>query len=394
MKSDFMFSSESVTEGHPDKLCDQIADALVDQYLRQDPFSRVLAECAVSNGILFVASRFASTATVDIPEVARRVIRQIGYTGEDFNADSCTVMTSLTELPLTPLADERELDDATIERIPAHNMANVFGFACDQTPVLMPLPIWLAHKLARRLTAVRQQRQLTYLSPDGKCQVAVEYRAGRPYRIHSLTLVAAQRQGQTVSAERLRDDLMALVVEPAFHDEAIRPDRRTAIYINPEGPLIDGGPAVHSGLTGRKNAIDSYGEYCRQSESALSGKDPTRIDRVGAYAARHAAKSVVAAGLASSCEVQLTYTPGQSRPVSMQVETFGSGRLPDEVIAKRIRAHFDFRPAAIIRAYNLRYLPTIHRGGFYRRLATYGQVGRLDLALPWERTDQAERLRQ
>jgi len=389
MKSDYMFSSESVTEGHPDKLCDQIADAVVDQYLRQDPMSRVLAECAVSNGILFIATRFASTATVDIPEVARQVIRQVGYTGEDFNADTCTVMTSLAELPLTHLDDERALEDDALERIPAHNMANVFGFACDQTPVLMPLPIWLAHKLARRLAAARQQQQLTYLSPDGKCQVGVEYRKGRPWRIHSLTLVAGQRQGQTVSTERLRDDLMALVVEPVFQDEAIRPDRGTAIYVNPEGPLIDGGPAVHSGLTGRKNAIDSYGEYCRQSESALSGKDPTRIDRVGAYAARHAAKNVVAAGLASACEVQLTYSPGLSRPVSVQVETFGSGRLPDEVLAERIQARFDFRPAGIVRAYNLRHLPAIHRGGFYRRLAAYGQVGRLDLALPWERTDQA-----
>ena len=393
MKSDYMFSSESVTEGHPDKLCDQIADAVVDQYLRQDPMSRVLAECAVSNGILFIATRFASTATVDIPEVARQVIRQVGYTGEDFNADTCTVMTSLAELPLTHLDDERALEDDALERIPAHNMANVFGFACDQTPVLMPLPIWLAHKLARRLAAARQQQQLTYLSPDGKCQVGVEYRKGRPWRIHSLTLVAGQRRGQTVSTERLRDDLMALVVEPVFQDEAIRPDRGTAIYVNPEGPLIDGGPAVHSGLTGRKNAIDSYGEYCRQSESALSGKDPTRIDRVGAYAARHAAKNVVAAGLASACEVQLTYSPGLSRPVSVQVETFGSGRLPDEVLAERIRARFDFRPAGIVRAYNLRHLPAIHRGGFYRRLAAYGQVGRLDLALPWERTDQAALLR-
>ena len=394
MKSDYMFSSESVTEGHPDKLCDQIADAVVDQYLRQDPMSRVLAECAVSNGILFIATRFASTATVDIPEVARQVIRQVGYTGEDFNADTCTVMTSLAELPLTHLDDERALEDDALERIPAHNMANVFGFACDQTPVLMPLPIWLAHKLARRLAAARQQQQLTYLSPDGKCQVGVEYRKGRPWRIHSLTLVAGQRRGQTVSTERLRDDLMALVVEPVFQDEAIRPDRGTAIYVNPEGPLIDGGPAVHSGLTGRKNAIDSYGEYCRQSESALSGKDPTRIDRVGAYAARHAAKNVVAAGLASACEVQLTYSPGLSRPVSVQVETFGSGRLPDEVLAERIRARFDFRPAGIVRAYNLRHLPAIHRGGFYRRLAAYGQVGRLDLALPWERTDQAALLRE
>lgn len=394
MKSDYMFSSESVTEGHPDKLCDQIADAVVDQYLRQDPMSRVLAECAVSNGILFIAARFASTATVDIPEVARQVIRQVGYTGEDFNADTCTVMTSLAELPITPLADERELDDEAMERIPAHNMANCFGYACDQTPALMPLPIWLAHKLARRLVAARLQRQLTYLSPDGKTQVGVEYRQGRPARIHSLTLVAGQRRGQQVDADRLRDDLMALVVEPAFQNETIRPDRGTAIYVNPEGPLIDGGPAVHSGLTGRKNAIDSYGEYSRQSESALSGKDPTRIDRVGVYAARHAAKNVVAAGLASACEVHLTYSPGQSRPVSIQVETFGTGRLPDDALAARLQACFDFRPAGIVRAFGLRYLPAIHRGGFYRRLAAYGQVGRMDLTLPWERTDQAARLRE
>lgn len=326
--------------------------------------------------------------------MARQVIRQVGYTGEDFNADTCTVMTSLSELPIIPQTDERELDDAAMERIPAHNMANCFGYACDQTPALMPLPIWLAHKLARRLAAARLQRQLTYLSPDGKAQVGVEYRAGRPARIHSLTLVAGQHRGHAVTAERLRDDLMALVVEPAFQDEPIRPDRGTAIYVNPEGPLIDGDPAVHSGLTGRKNAIDSYGEYSRQSESALSGKDPTRIDRVGTYAARHAAKNVVAAGLASACEVQLTYSPGQSRPVSVQVDTFGTGRMPDEALIERIRACFDFRPAGIIRAFGLRHLPAIHRGGFYRRLAAYGQVGRMDLALPWERTDQAARLRE
>jgi len=394
MKNDYMFTSESVTDGHPDKLCDQIADAVVDRFLRQDPMARVLTECAVSNGILFIATRFASATTADIPGVAHQIIQQIGYTREDFNPETCTVMTSLSELPQVHQRDEREMDSAEIDRIPAHNMANVFGFACDQTSALMPLPIWLAHKLARRLASVRLQRLLPYLAPDGKTQVGVEYRHGRPHRIHSLTIVASQWPDMAVSADRLRDDLMELVVAPAFMDEAIRPDRGTAVFINPNGTPVDGGPTTHSGLTGRKTAIDSYGEYSRQSESALSGKDPTRIDRVGAYAARHAAKNVVAAGLATACEVQLAYSIGQSSPVSVQVETFGTGTLPDETIVKRLVAHFDFRPAGIIRTYGLRHLPAIHRGGFYHRLAAYGHVGRMDLALPWERIDKAALLRE
>lgn len=394
MKSDYMFTSESVTEGHPDKLCDQIADAVVDQHLRQDPMARVHTECAVSNGILFIASRFASSATVDVPEVARQMLRHVGYTGDDFNAETCTVMTGLLELPRHEQRDEREMDNGEIERVPAHNMANVFGFACDQTAALMPLPIWLAHKLARRLASARLQRQLPYLAPDGKTQVGVEYRQGRPYRIHSLTLVASQWRDLAVPEERLRDDLMELVVAPTFMDEAIRLDPATAVFVNPDGLWVNGGPASHSGLTGRKNAIDSYGEYSRQSESALSGKDPTRIDRVGAYAARHAAKNVVAAGLAAACEVQLTYSIGQSRPVSVQVETFGTGKLSDETLAERLRNHFEFRPAGIVAAFNLRYLPSIHRGGFYHKLAAYGQVGRMDLGLPWERTDKVLLLRE
>ncbi|MCS6785710.1 MAG: methionine adenosyltransferase [Thiobacillaceae bacterium] len=393
MKTHYMFTSESVTEGHPDKLCDQIADAVVDRFLRQDPMSRVLAECAVANGVLFIAARFASTATVDIPEVARSIIRQVGYAGEDFNAEACTVMTNLSELPFVVQRDERELDEDELERIPARNMANAFGFACDETAALMPLPIWLAHKLARRLAAVRLQRQLPYLAPDGKTQVGVEYRDGRPHRIHSITLVASQQRALQVSERRLRDDLYAHVIEPVFLDEPLRPDRATAIFVNPDGPFVNGGPASHSGLTGRKNAVDTYGEYSRQSESALSGKDPTRIDRVGAYAARHAAKNAVAAGLARRCEVQLTYTIGQAQPVSVQVDTHGTGVLADEVLAERIKAQFDFRPAGIIRAYELRHLPARHRGGFYHRLAAYGQVGRMDLGLPWERTDKVEALR-
>jgi S-adenosylmethionine synthetase len=389
-----MFTSESVTEGHPDKLCDQIADALVDHYLLQEPMARVVAECAVSNGILFIATRHSAGVSVDVPEVARQVIRQVGYEGEDFNADGCTVMTSLSELPPVTDSDERQLDDAGIEAIPARNMANVFGFACDQTPALMPLPIWLAHKLARRLAAARLQRRLNYLAPDGKVQVGVRYCAGRPCAIHAITLVASQHQRLAVESARLREDLYTHVIEPVFLDEPLVPDATTRVDINPDGVFVDGGPLTHSGLTGRKNAIDTYGEYSRQSESALSGKDPARIDRVGAYAARHAAKNVVAAGLADMCEVQLTYAIGQSRPVSIQVDTHHSGRLEDQEIAARLGRIFDFRPAGIVRRFDLRHLPQLRKGGFYRRLAAYGQVGRMDLGLPWERTDQAAALRE
>lgn len=392
MKEDFLFTSESVTEGHPDKLCDGIADAVVDRYLRQDPRSRVIAECAVANGILFIAARFASHAVVDIPDLARQIIQQVGYDRDDFNAANCTVMTSLSTLPSRGDGDEREMSEAELERIPARQMANVFGYACNQTSAMLPLPIWLAHKLARRLAAARLQRRLTCLGPDASTQVAVEYRQGRPQRIHSITLVASQWKDQAVDPLELRAGLLQEVVQPAFLDEAIRPDQDTIVYVNPDGPFLQGGPTVHSGLTGRKNAIDTYGEFSRHSGSALSGKDPGRIDRVGAYAARYAAKNVVAAGLADACEVQLSYSIGQARPVSIRVHTNGGGRIPDAEIAERVAAVFDFRPAGIVRAFNLRHLPSLHRGGFYHRLAAYGHVGRMDLGLPWERTDQAVRL--
>jgi S-adenosylmethionine synthetase len=395
MKQDFMFTSESVTDGHPDKLCDQVSDALVDRFLQQDPFSRVIAECAVSTGILFIAARFASSASIDIPEVARQVIRQIGYEQADFNAKDCTIMTSLTELPTPsyPFSDEREMSEEELESVTAKNQANVFGFACNQSAAFMPLPISLSHKLARRLTAARFQKQIPYLAPDGKTQVGVEYREGRPYRIHSITIVATQEKTAMRGVGPLRDDLNAHVIEPVFAAEALRPDSRTHIFINPEGLVADGGPSLHSGLTGRKNAVDTYGEYSRHSESALSGKDPSRIDRVGAYAARYAAKNVIAAGLAQTCEVHLAYSIGISRPVSVQVDTFGTGSIPDTEITARILDRFDFRPAGIIRAFNLRYQPQLFRGVFYRRLAVYGQVGRMDIGLPWEATDKAALLR-
>jgi S-adenosylmethionine synthetase len=392
MKRDFMFTSESVTEGHPDKLCDLISDAVLDRFLQQDPFARAIIECAVSSGILFIAARFASTARIDIPDVARQIIGQVGYDHEDFNARDCTILTSFTEQPAPPAADERQLSEAELERVLARNSANVFGYACKQTAALMPMPIWLSHKLARRLASVRLQRQLSYLAPDGTVQVGVEYRERQPVRVHSITLIASQ-WGSATSAQTLHEDILRHVIEPVFVDEPVKPDRHTQIAVNPDGPFITGGPTLHSGLTGRKNAVDTYGEYCRHSGSALSGKDPSRIDRVGAYAARHAAKNIVAAGLAEECEVQLSYSIGQARPVSVQVETFGTGQIPEAEIVERMRSVFDFRPAVIVRDLNLRFMPQVMRGGFYRRLASYGQVGRMDIGLPWETTDLAARLR-
>lgn len=396
MRRDFIFTSESVTEGHPDKLCDQVSDAIVDRFLTIDPFARVNAECAVARGILFLAVQFASHGIVDIPDLARQVISLIGYAGPGFDAQRCSVLTSLTELPPDRVAahDEADLDDTGIDRIVARDQVTVFGFACAQTPALMPLPIWLAHKLARRLAAARLARQLGYLAPDGKTQVGVEFRAGRPHRIHSITvLTAIDAPGTAAPARgRLRDDLRSAVILPCFADEELQPDAHTAIFINPEdGPAL-GGPEAHAGLTGRKTAIDTYGEYARHSGSALSGKDPTRIDRIGAYAARQAAKCVVAAGLAEQCEVALCYSIGQSRPVSVQVETFGTARIDEDQMLARVTRTFDFRPAAILAAFGLRHLPQRHGGRYFGRLACYGHVGRQDMDLPWEATAKAAAL--
>jgi S-adenosylmethionine synthetase len=394
MKQDFMFTSESVTEGHPDKLCDQISDAVVDHFLQQDPYAQVIAECAVSTAIVFIAARFSSNARVDFAHIARQVIGQIGYDQQAFNAKTCSIVTSLKELQHNSQRreDERALSEAEIDGVTVKNQVTVFGFACDQTPALMPLPVWLAHRLARRLTAVRLQKLLTYLEPDGKTQVGVEYRNGRPFRVHSITVIASQSHpaaGGGPDEKTLRDDLLETVIRPVFQDEVTKPDADTRIFINPDGAFVTGGPSVHSGLTGRKNAIDTYGEYSRHSGAALSGKDPSRIDRIGAYAARYAAKNVVAAGLARSCEVQLSYSIGLARPVSVQVETFGTGAVPDQKIAELVERHFDFRQAGIIRQFNLRKLPALIKGGFYRKLAAYGHVGRMDIGLPWEVTDKA-----
>jgi len=394
MKKDFMFTSESVTEGHPDKLCDQISDAIVDHFLQKDPCSRVIAECAVSTAIVFIAARFSSAESIDFSNIARQVISQIGYDQNTFNAKTCSVLTSLKELPAEKCSfDEKTLDDKAIDRITVKNQVNVFGFACNQTSALMPLPIWLARKLSRRLASARLQKILTYLSPDGKTQVGIEYRNRKPKRIHSITVIASQNQEDTPNLKQLRDEIRQAVIEQVFLDEEVQPDANTRIFVNPDGPFIIGGPSVHSGLTGRKNAIDTYGEYSRHSGAALSGKDPMRIDRVGAYAARYAAKNVVVAGLADECEVQLSYSIGLARPVSIQVETFGTGKISDEAIAALVEQHFDFRLAAIVKQFSLRHLPSIVKGGFYRKLAAYGHVGRMDIGLPWELTDQASLLR-
>ena len=395
MKKNFMFTSESVTEGHPDKLCDQISDAIIDRFLQHDPCCRAVAECAVANAIVFIAARFAANVTVDFPNIARQVIAMVGYDNHAFNSKSCSIVTSLSELPVHKgdALPDRVLSDEEIESYPVGNQVTVFGFACNQTAALMPLPIWLAHRLARRLTSVRLQKILPYLAPDGKTQVGIEYRNGVPSRIHSLTVIASQNRTGAPDFKTLQDEIREAVVGQVFREEAIRPDGLTRIVVNPEGPLIEGGPSLHSGLTGRKNAIDMYGEYARQSGAALSGKDPLRIDRVGAYAARYAAKNVVAAGIAAECEIQLSYTIGQSRPVSVQVETFGTGRIPDADIGSLVERHFEFRLAGIVQQFSLRRLPTLVKGGFYRKLAAYGHVGRMDIGLPWEVTDKAAVLR-
>ncbi|MDJ0873549.1 MAG: methionine adenosyltransferase, partial [Gammaproteobacteria bacterium] len=365
MIKDFMFTSESVTPGHPDKLCDQISDAIVDEFLKKDITAKVRAESAVSGGVVFLAARFVSDVEVDLPEMARSVISEVGYEGGDFNAEDATVMTNLLEYPAesTRPADFSQTGDSDLNRLKANSQVTVFGFACDHTPAMMPLPIWLAHALARRLYEAGSAGDLPYLHPDGKTQVGVEFRDRKPVRIHSISLLASNREGQHPGPKAMQDDLLQAVIEPVFAGQEIRPDEETEIYINKGGLFIGGGPAHHSGLTGRKTAVDTYGEYVRHSGAALSGKDPLRIDRIAQYAARHAAVNVVAAGLASQCEVQLSYSLGQANPVSIQVDTHETGNVEAGEVVERITKHFDFRPAAIIRNYDLQRLPSATEGG-------------------------------
>ena len=383
MADKYIFVSESVTEGHPDKLCDQVSDALVDEYLRHDHAARADVECAIANGVVFIGAHYNSDADVDVAAAARRVIAAAGYEEGEFNAADCTILTSLNKVSYQPrLPDSPEApDDAWLDQYVAQHQATVFGYACRQTPELMPVPIQLAHRLARRLDEVRRSGELPYLQPDAKTQVAVEFADRQPARIDTVSIVTSADEQMVSGPEAIAGDLIETVIRPTLGNGEIRLDDETRLLVNHDGVIRAGGPAMHSGLTGRKNAVDCYGEFARQSGSALSGKDAMRIDRIGAYAARYAAKNVVAAGLADECEVQLSYTIGLARPVSVQVVTFGTGKLSPSKIRARLLQQFEFRPAGILHDFGRRsFLP----------LAVYGQVGRTDLDLPWERTDKAE----
>ncbi len=392
MSKDFVFTSRSVTGGHPDKLCDQISDALVGQFLRQDPMAMINAQCAVATAILFIAVRFDSAAIVDIQNIARQIVQKAGYDNDDFNARTCTIMTNIMETRVDRRTQKSGGGEEDIERLVVSDQCMVFGFACAHNATLMPHPIYLAHKLARRMEVVRREGIVPYLAPEAKAQVGVEFRNRRPHRIYSINLIASQKMARAPSLKKLREDLMRDVIGAAFSNEEIRPDSATRIDINAEGAFLKGGPAVHSGLTGRKSGDDTYGDYARHTGMALSGKGPTRIGRTGTYAARYAAKNVVAAGLADECEVQLSYTSGLAGPISLQVETFGTGRVKDQEIVKRLGDNFDFRLGAIIREFDLRILPTKYEDGFYHRLAVYGHLGRDDMDLPWERIDRIDAL--
>ncbi len=395
MSNDFLFTSEAVTPGHPDKLCDQISDAVVDRYLQRDPCARVVAECALANGIVFMSCRFSSQAHVDIAEVAREVISEVGYhDGMRFNARDCTILTTLQEMPLS--AHERfealESDASVIDSVVALNQVNVFGYACDQTPSLMPMPIHLAQRIVQRFTQV--QRTHRYLYPDGQVQVGVEFRDRRPFRVHSVTILASHARDGMQSSAGLRSLFEHEVLDRVFDGErGLARDAQMQLRINPYGPIVEGGPRLHSGLTGRKTGIDTYGEFSRHSGAALSGKDPLRIDRTGAYAARYAAKNIVAAGLARQCEVHLGYSIGQAQPVSVRVNTEGTGVIDDERLRDRLQQVFDFRLGAIVRDFRLRQLPSQWHGRYYRNLAAVGHMGRESLDPPWERIDRAEALK-
>jgi S-adenosylmethionine synthetase len=390
MITDFVFTSQSVSEGHPDRLCDTISDAIVDAFLRQDSTSRITAECALSKNILFLATRFASEAIVDIPEIARAIIKRIGYRLEDLNAAECTVVTSQIEQSKTSReTDFSSADDEEIDRITVSHQTTVFGYACRHTPELMPLPIMLANQLARQLYKARCHAGIAYLSPDCTSQVGVEFANDSPSRIDSITLIIGCDKPDSLPAfAQIEEDLRHHVINPVFQNAPIKPHTMTRITINPNGPYMHSGPSAHSGMTGRKTDSDTYGSFARHCGSALSGKGPSRIDRVGAYAARYAAKNIVAAGLAEQCEVQLSYSIGFPGPVSIYLTTQGTGIIEDHEIRRRLLRHFDFRLGAIIRDLELRELTQKYDGVFYQKLPVNGHFGANDL--PWEKTDKAE----
>ncbi|WP_413782474.1 methionine adenosyltransferase [Anaeroselena agilis] len=386
-----LFTSESVTEGHPDKIADQISDSVLDAIIAQDPMARVACETLVTTGIVHVVGEITTNCYVDIPKIVRQTVKEIGYTRAKFGFDgeTCGVMTSIDEqsadiaLGVDKALEAKKGEDDMIEAIGAGDQGMMFGYATNETPELMPMPISLAHQLARRLSEVRKTRVLPWLRPDGKTQVTVEYEGDKPVRID--TIVVSTQHRPDIELKDIEKAIIEHVITPVVPAGFL--DAKTKYYINPTGRFVVGGPQGDAGLTGRKIIVDTYGGMARHGGGAFSGKDPTKVDRSGAYAARYVAKNVVAAGLADKCEIQLAYAIGIARPVSVLVETFGTAKVDEALIAELIAAHFDLRPAGIIKTLDL-------RRPIYRQTAAYGHFGRTDVELPWERTDKAEILRK
>ncbi|WP_206458522.1 methionine adenosyltransferase [Anaerovorax sp. IOR16] len=387
-----LFTSESVTEGHPDKMCDQISDAILDAIFEQDPNGRVAAETTVTTGLAMVVGEISTNCYVDIPKIIRNVIKDIGYTKGEYGYDgnTCAVMTAIDEqsgdiaMGVDKALEYKEgtLQD-NIESIGAGDQGIMFGYACNETDELMPMPISLAHKLAMQLTKARKENKLSYLRPDGKTQVTVEYDGDKVARVD--TVLISTQHDPDVTQEQIRKDIIEHVIAPIIPKELL--DENTKYFVNPTGRFVIGGPHGDSGLTGRKIIVDTYGGYARHGGGAFSGKDPTKVDRSAAYAARYVAKNIVAAGLADKCEIELAYAIGVAKPVSILVETFGTGKISEEKISELVEKNFDLRPAAIIRDLDL-------RRPIYRKLAAYGHFGRTDIDLTWEKTDKAEILRK
>ncbi|HEY9610473.1 methionine adenosyltransferase [Allocoleopsis sp.] len=409
MSRRYLFTSESVTEGHPDKICDQISDTILDALLSQDDHSRVAAEVVVNTGLVLITGEITTKAQVNFVDIIRRKIAEIGYTNAEngFCSNSCSVLVTLDQQSpdiaqgVTSAQESREgLSEDELDAIGAGDQGLMFGYACNETPELMPLPISLAHRVARRLAEVRKLGQLSYLRPDGKTQVTVIYEDGKPVGIDTI-LISTQHTAtigditdDAAVQAKIKEDLWAAVVEPIFAESEIKPDSKTRFLVNPTGKFVIGGPQGDAGLTGRKIIVDTYGGYSRHGGGAFSGKDPTKVDRSAAYACRYVAKNIVAAGLAEKCEVQLSYAIGVARPVSILVDTFGTGKIEEERLLELVKQHFELRPAGIIQAFNLRRLPAERGGRFYQETAAYGHFGRTDLDLPWEQTDKAEILKE